>query len=223
MAKITKFKSSFAQVPNALLQDSRLSFKARGLWAYMQSLPEDWDFAVERIATDKDGKDSVRSGLFELEAAGYLVRKVQSIGKGGAVAEYVLMLPVAENSPPQKVAMAENPPAGNPPVDIGITKTQITTKKSQSCASPTASANIDPYFDAFWQKYPNKKGKGQAYKAFRSAMARADLQELAAGFKKFLTECEGKDKKFIPYAATWLNGDRWLDDYEAPTVSNFGL
>jgi len=211
MAKFRKFKSDFAQVPNSLLQDGNLSFKARGLWAYLQSLPEDWDHAVERIAEGgPDGEASIRTGLKELEFAGYLARKQIPISTGGSETEYELLIPSRA---------VENRGLGNRGLDIGITNTQITT--NTSCASPLASA--DPYFDAFWQKYPNKKGKGQAYKAFRSAMARADLPQLVEGFKKFLAECDGKDKKFIPYAATWLNGDRWLDDYEAPQTQNFGL
>ena len=214
MAKITKFKSSFAQVPNALLQDGKLSFKARGLWAYMQSLPDDWDFSIERIAEGgQDGETSVRSGIKELEASGYLARTQTPLSSGGTVTEYQLTVPTRA---------VENRGLGNQPVDIGITNTQIATKKTQSCASPSASA-IDALFEAFWGKYPNKKGKGQAFKAFRTAIRDHDVHEIAEGYRKFLAECEGKDKKFIPYAATWLNGKRWLDDYEAPTVSNFGL
>jgi hypothetical protein len=150
MAKITKFKSAFAQVPNALLQDGKLSFKARGLWAYMQSLPDDWDFSVERIAEGKDGKDAVRSGLLELEAAGYLERRKYSVGAGGSETEYVLKFASAENPPMETVPSAENPPAGNPPVDIGITKKQIADKEieSQGTIVPTAQAPGDPGISA---------------------------------------------------------------------------
>lgn len=151
MAKFRKFKTEFAQVPNALLQDGRLSFKARGLWAYLQSLPEDWDFAVERIAEGgQDGKDSVRAGLRELEAVGYLSRRMVSIGAGGSETEYQLTVPVAGNPPAQTVAVAENPPAGNPPVDIEITKKQITGKETESQVSieTTAQAPGDPGISA---------------------------------------------------------------------------
>lgn len=129
MAKIKKLETKFASVPNAILQDGKLSFKARGLWAYMQSLPDDWNFSVERIAEGKDGKDSVRSGLAELEAAGYLTRRKYSVGAGGSETEYVLKFASAENPPMETVPSAENPPAGNPPVDIGITNTQVTKKQ----------------------------------------------------------------------------------------------
>lgn len=222
MAKFRKFKTDFAQVPNALLQDRRLSFKARGLWAYLQSLPEDWDVAVERIAEGgQDGKDAVRSGLRELEAAGYLVRRMVSIGAGGSETEYQLSVPVAENPPAETVAVAENPPAGNPPADIVITNKQVPTNINPS-TSPSASAT-DQLFEAFWQSYPNKKGKGQAAKAFRSAIARADRKRFLEGYKAFLRVSEGKDKKYIPHPSTWLNGDRWLDEHDEPTTQNFGL
>lgn len=222
MAKVKKFKSEFAQVPNSLLQDPKLSFKARGIWAYMQSLPEDWDFSVERIAgSGQDGKASVRSGLQELEAAGYLVRTVVSIGSGGSEADYQLTVPASENRTVETVAPSENRPAGNRTLDIVITNKQIPTNINTG-TSPSASAT-EQIFEAFWQSYPNKKGKGQAAKAFRSAIARSDRESFLAGYKAFLRISAGKDKKYIPHPATWLNGDRWLDEYEEPTTQNFGL
>lgn len=215
MAKVRKFQSQFAQVPNAMLQDSRLSFKARGLWAYMQSLPDDWDFAVERIAEGKDGKDAVRSGLRELEAAGYLSRKMISVGAGGSETEYSLSVPVAENPTAQTVAVAENPPAGNPPADIGITKKQVTDKyKSQGAIAPSVIGQ-DEMFEAFWESYPRKVGKGSARSAFAKALKKADVQDIAQGFKRFLASVEGKEERFIPHATTWLNGERWLDQSNA--------
>ena len=54
---------------------SPLSMKARGLLAFMLSLPDDWDFTVGGLAAFlPDGKRSIKSGLAELEAAGYVAR-----------------------------------------------------------------------------------------------------------------------------------------------------
>lgn len=53
---------SFTTVPNSVLNDPRLSWKSKGLWAYIQSKPDGWDFSSERIAKDSaDGVESVRS------------------------------------------------------------------------------------------------------------------------------------------------------------------
>lgn len=56
-------------MPNALLNQSDISLKAKGLFAYIQSKPDGWDFSSERIANDHtDGRDGIRSALKELEA-----------------------------------------------------------------------------------------------------------------------------------------------------------
>ena len=67
---------------NVGLKDKRLSFKAKGILAYMLSLPDDWVFyETEIIKHATDGKQSLRSGLKELQETGYLV-KHQSREKG---------------------------------------------------------------------------------------------------------------------------------------------
>jgi hypothetical protein len=59
------------------LQNQALSFKARGIMAYLESMPDEWVVhGVKGIAaaSDGDGHFSVNEGLKELEAAGLLAR-----------------------------------------------------------------------------------------------------------------------------------------------------
>lgn len=66
---------NFAQIHNAALADGRLSFKARGILAYLLSRPPGWKTSAERLAKSGiDGDRAVKSGLKELEAVGYLKR-----------------------------------------------------------------------------------------------------------------------------------------------------
>jgi len=66
---------TYGIAPNNVLNDLNLSFKAKGLYTYIQSKPDGWDFSVERICLQsKDGRESVTAGLKELEIAGYLKR-----------------------------------------------------------------------------------------------------------------------------------------------------
>lgn len=65
-------------IDNAPLQDRGLSLKARGLLVTMAGLPPNWRFSVTGLAAIcKDGRDSVRSALRELEERGYLRRRSQ--------------------------------------------------------------------------------------------------------------------------------------------------
>lgn len=73
---------NFTVLYNAVLENPRLSFKAKGLWAYCMSRPKDWEFHVNHLATvSQDGKESVYSALKELEDEG-LVEKVQERDNG---------------------------------------------------------------------------------------------------------------------------------------------
>jgi len=67
---------NYTVMANYHLRDKRLSFRARGLLSTILSLPDDWDYSVKGLVTlAKDGFDSVKTTLKELEETGYLVRK----------------------------------------------------------------------------------------------------------------------------------------------------
>lgn len=57
------------------LNDVRMSWKAKGIIAYMLSMPDDWTFYIEELVTHStDGEASFRSGLKELKDHGYVKR-----------------------------------------------------------------------------------------------------------------------------------------------------
>ncbi len=68
-----KFDRDFTVVPNILLKDKRLSYKAKGIFLQIISVPEDWNFSVKGLAAmAKESTSAITSGLKELEAFGYL-------------------------------------------------------------------------------------------------------------------------------------------------------
>lgn len=70
-------------------------------------------------------------------------------------------------------------------------------------------------FDIFWRAYPKKKAKKDARKAFEKISPDAALLAniLAALDRAKASRDWRKDAgQFVPYPATWLNGERWEDD-----------
>ena len=67
----------YAIIPNDAVQNHALSFKARGILAYLLSQPDHWTISSQALAAmaAQDGRESIRTGLAELETAGYLVRR----------------------------------------------------------------------------------------------------------------------------------------------------
>lgn len=61
---------------NHHLRNANLSLRAMGLFSYMLSKPDTWDFTIEGIASQcRDGKDSIRTTIKELIKNGYVARR----------------------------------------------------------------------------------------------------------------------------------------------------
>lgn len=71
-------------------------------------------------------------------------------------------------------------------------------------------------FDIFWDQYPRKIAKGNAVKAYVKALKKTDAQAILNGLANYLPAWAQTEEKFIPHAATWLNGERWADQVAAP-------
>jgi len=65
------------------LQDKNLSWKAKGLLAYLLSLPDDWQiYQSELQKHSTDGKDSLKKGIEELIKNHYMIRNQTRNPKG---------------------------------------------------------------------------------------------------------------------------------------------
>jgi len=70
--RINKRENPFAQIGRALLQDERLSFRARGIAAYLFSKPDNWQCRITDLRKNGiEGRDAIRTAMKELEQAGY--------------------------------------------------------------------------------------------------------------------------------------------------------
>jgi hypothetical protein len=76
---------NYTVINNTICKDTRLSWKAKGIWLYAFSRPDDWQFNLQDLVNQSsNSRDSVRNGLLELENTGYLVRtQTRENGKFG--------------------------------------------------------------------------------------------------------------------------------------------
>lgn len=80
-------------------------------------------------------------------------------------------------------------------------------------------------FEIFWKEYPRKIAKADARKAWnQTSKIRPSLDQVLNSLK---AACKTEQwmrsgGQFIPYAATWLRGERWEDTFEVviPDVVN---
>ena len=67
--------NNFVMIDKTFLEDERLSFKAKGILAYLLSKPDNWKVIVGNLVKySKDGKSAVYAGLKELKECGYYVK-----------------------------------------------------------------------------------------------------------------------------------------------------
>ena len=124
-------EKDFMAIHNNIFKDKTISLKAKGLLAFMMSVPPDWDYSLAGLAAcNKDGLVSVRSALQELEDNFYVkLTKVRN-EKGQIVdMQYdVSDEPVFGNRIEEKPFL-ENPKADNPKTEkpLSENRTQLNT------------------------------------------------------------------------------------------------
>ena len=125
--RVEKTKN-YAVMSKHHFQDKRISLKAKGLLSEMLSLPESWDYTLAGLASiNKESVDAIRTAVWELEKAGYIVRRQGRDEKGKMSAiEYIIY-----EHPQLPTPMSENPILENPTSDNPTTA-------NPSAAYPTA-------------------------------------------------------------------------------------
>ncbi|HFK1531720.1 DNA-binding protein [Bacillus thuringiensis] len=106
-----KKDNNYSVINNTGLKDKRLSWKAKGILAYILTLPDDWVFYREELSQHaKDGINSLRAGMQELKEYGYIRRFPVRDEKNKIVRWETIIYEIpVDDYPP-----VENPPAGKP-------------------------------------------------------------------------------------------------------------
>lgn len=107
---------------------------------------------------------------------------------------------------------ANRPDIAPVPEPDPVAEAEAVPERTRASAIQTTGSPVG--FDSFWDVYPRKDGKARAENAFRTACREVSSRVLFLAAVEFAKwhEIDGTETKFIPYAATWLNGKRWTDE-----------
>ena len=206
------FDDHFTQIPNDWVRDERLSLEARGLIAQIMSHRPGWNLSIKSLAARNHiGRDKVKRILDELLKHGYLERsQKQSHDERGHLAgfDYTTKDPQGVTQKPSKAKPYKGEPdkADRPPKKNILIEEQSSEK----------NIDIESSFAKFWDVYPRKLGKGEAFKAFEKAVRKHGADVVMDGVRCLASDPNLPEPQFIPRAATWLNGERWGDDPYPP-------
>jgi len=194
-----KFEKDFVIIPNHWLRDPNISYKAKGLLAYLYSHEPGYTIRFRQIISQtQDGERSVRAAMTELKKAGYLETQRTTDDRGyNAGLNYLLVDPAEPK--------LHNPTLDNPTLDNAVAlennSTENTTKEKK---------DDGVLFEQFWSYYPKKVARADAVKAWNRAIKRKPADDIIRLAKDY---SEGKlpASEYIPNGSTWLNNNRWED------------
>lgn len=91
--------------------------------------------------------------------------------------------------------------------------------KRASAAASRDEISIGENFARFYEIYPRKRDRGDALKAFNAALKKKTATDLIEACRRYadFVRTTSQEKRFIPYAASWLRAEAWDDDLEGET------
>lgn len=149
-----RYTGNFTVIPNAILEDSRLSLKAIGLLCYILKLPSTWALHKTDLHKKlKGGRDLINGAFQELEDADYIV-KTQARGKSGIFIGYNYevfdksqrKIRTEDHSPLTEKPVPDKPVPDNPPL---VKKDSTNKKKSKTKAAPAGQGTASPKKNTF--------------------------------------------------------------------------
>lgn len=108
-------------------------------------------------------------------------------------------------------------PSGEPSPEPSVEPGELALVGSDAPDDPAtrvlrAGERVPGYEFADWyHEYPLHKGRGQAEQAYGRARRKATAAQLLDGARRYAQDPQ-RDAKFTAHPATWLNGERWLDE-----------
>lgn len=124
----------FTQVANCVLVDTNISLGAKGLFAYIYSKPEYWQFSSERMEKEcKESAKVIRRILRELEKSGYVRRQKLVSGKVNFYTSFDKEPPYPKGEVAQK---------GKKPKRVSITNTDEESNNKEEIKIPTAKRRV---------------------------------------------------------------------------------
>lgn len=200
-------KSQYTVIDQSIFKDKTLSNKALGMLCRMLSLPNEWEFSVEGLATlSTDGVSAVRSQLNELEEHGYLIRNyVRGEGKYSGI-EYVV----------SEVPMCDFPKSENLISENLISENRPQSNTNKSITKSFSIKDLYAEFENLWNLYPKKQGKEKAFgyyqKARKAGTTYEEIEQGIHAYKNYIS-AEHIDSQYIKMGSTFFSQKAWQDDW----------
>jgi DNA-binding transcriptional MocR family regulator len=161
-------------------------------------------------------RSTVRKHIKQLEAQGLLRIENRDGPKGNSTNLYFLTFGgVGRNSisvGPESTGVGPQPTGGVGPESTRTSHSSEPVNEPKPMVTP--DTDLLEGFEQFWTLYPKKKGRKDAAKAWAKLKPNDELHQTlitALGRHCVSEDWTKEGGRYIPNAATWLNGERWHD------------
>lgn len=238
--------TNYSVINNDFLRRNDLSWKAKGIMAYLLTLPDDWTIYInELIKHSTDGRAGFYSGWNELKKEGYITRyPVREKGKiirwetiVREIPDKPTFSPHAENQQVEKQQVENLYIENQTLLNTNHTKdlNKLNTNLTNNTADPAEAESVPDYvseFEGLWKLYPKgkKQGKDKAKAVYIRERKKKDgptYELVQSKLLEYIKQIHIKqtDKQFIKQGGTWFNQHGWADEYDLspdPTKPSFG-
>lgn len=180
-------------------------------------------------------KRQVTDSIIRLEKGGFLTRIFRTVTKTEGDLYNVLFIDLHAEAIKKITDLGKNlapPPSGDLPrfnVTPPHLKRETNTENTTYIKDKNIKKNLNEDFKGFWDAYPKRIGKIAAERAFKKALKVTDVETILKSVKLYSAKLkrDNVEDKYQSNPASWLNGERWEDEYssgtktEAPNPANF--
>lgn len=233
MDTFQKEKIDYTIISNNILRNTKLSWRAKGVYVQLASLPDGWDFSAKGLtALADDSEYATREALKELESNGYLIREQKK--ENGLFSGYKYTLLTSSpcvDIPSADIRQTDNNNNMSYPKEclnicnMSYSKDKNKISKNKILKNSQENENSEPQvefidnteymFDRFWNSYPTSKRKVNRKKCLSIF---GNIKNLEQEFPRILEglqawknskEWRKENGEYIPMPQVWLNQERW--------------
>ena len=211
-------RSYYAIIPGNVRYDSELTPNAKLLYGEITALCNEKGYCWAGNSYFADlysvSKVSISKWINQLVQKGYISSQIEYNGGTKEILHRYLRIvndPIKENfnTPQRKV---------NDPIKENFKDNNTSNNTFNNTKNNSANQDLlRVRFETLWQLYPNKKGKEQAFKAYKQAAKdKVSDDVIAEGIKRYSVEIQrsGTPAEYIKHGSTYFRNRHWTDVYE---------
>jgi len=156
---INRQLGNFTMISNEVINNPLLSAKAKGIYMYLQSKKEDWQFYEKDIINHfLDGRDSIRSGIKELISLKLLLKYQTHDNKGFSLSTWILN-PLPDDFLCVDGLSVDGKPVDAKPVDgkSPPNNTNNNNTKKSNTNSTLERVNFKTFKESYIKEFRNKE------------------------------------------------------------------